>query len=147
MKPSTLLKWLDFLQIFFNEDYISFIADEKEITAKLDRTQLIRVITNLVKNAIQAIPEDREGKIVVNVYSEKDTIKISIADNGIGIAEENQEKIFEPKFTTKTSGMGLGLGMVKNIVETYNGHICMSSVLDKGTVFTVSFPKFKSHSE
>jgi len=131
----------------FNEDYISFIADEKEITAKLDRTQLIRVITNLVKNAIQAIPEDREGKIVVNVYSEKDTIKISIADNGIGIAEENQEKIFEPKFTTKTSGMGLGLGMVKNIVETYNGHICMSSVLDKGTVFTVSFPKFKSHSE
>ncbi|QLE01272.1 GHKL domain-containing protein [Galbibacter sp. BG1] len=128
----------------FNEDYIRFITDEKEIIAKLDRTQLIRVITNLVKNAIQAIPEDRDPKIVVNVYSEKDKVKISIADNGVGIAEENQEKIFEPKFTTKTSGMGLGLGMVKNIVETYKGHICLSSVLDKGTVFTVSFPKFRS---
>ncbi|MCM5662340.1 sensor histidine kinase [Galbibacter mesophilus] len=128
----------------FNEDYIRFIADEKEIIVKLDRTQLIRVITNLVKNAIQAIPEEREPKIVVNVYTEKDTVKISISDNGVGIAEENQEKIFEPKFTTKTSGMGLGLGMVKNIVKTYSGNIGLSSVLGKGTVFTVSFPKFKT---
>ncbi|WP_417443414.1 sensor histidine kinase [Joostella sp.] len=131
----------------FNEDYIRFITDEKEIIAKLDRTQLIRVITNLVKNATQAITENDDPKIVVNVYSDEDEVKISVSDNGIGIAEENQEKIFEPKFTTKTSGMGLGLGMVKNIVETYNGHICLSSVLGKGTVFTVSFPKFKAQSE
>ncbi|MCX2681266.1 ATP-binding protein [Galbibacter sp. EGI 63066] len=127
----------------FNEDYIQFISDEEEIIVKMDRTQLIRVVTNLVKNATQAIPDDRDPKIVVNVYAEKDNVKISIADNGIGIALENHDKVFEPKFTTKTSGMGLGLGMVKNIVETYNGQVTMSSVEGKGTVFTISFPKFK----
>ena len=68
-------------------------------------------------------------------------MKISVADNGIGIEKENEEKIFEPKFTTKTSGMGLGLGMVKNIVETYKGTIEFTSQPGKGTVFCVKFPK------
>ncbi len=125
----------------FNEDYIIFSANEDEIIAKLDRTQLIRVITNLVKNAIQAIPNDKDGKILVSVFSEGKNVKITVADNGIGILDENKEKIFEPKFTTKTSGMGLGLGMVKNIVETYNGNITFTSQKDKGTVFTITFPK------
>ena len=125
----------------FNEDYIRFISDEKEIIANLDRTQLVRIVTNLVKNAIQSISDQEQGKIVVSVFSEKDKVKISVADNGIGILEENKEKIFEPKFTTKTSGMGLGLAMVKNIVESYKGEITFSTVEGKGTVFTVSFPK------
>lgn len=125
----------------FNEDYITFVCHEEEIIAKLDRTQLIRVITNLVKNAVQAIPEDRTPKVVVSVFSEQNQVKISVADNGLGISDDNREKIFEPKFTTKTSGMGLGLGMVKNIVETYQGSITFTSVPQKGSVFTVSFPK------
>lgn len=127
----------------FNEDYITFVASEENITAKLDKTQLVRIVTNLVKNAIQAIPEDRQGSIVVSVFSEGETVKISVADNGCGISEENRDKIFEPKFTTKTSGMGLGLGMVKNIVETYKGTITFTTVTGKGTVFTVTFPKEK----
>ncbi|NND79969.1 MAG: HAMP domain-containing histidine kinase, partial [Maribacter sp.] len=65
----------------------------------------------------------------------------SVADNGIGITDDFIDKIFEPKFTTKTSGMGLGLGMVKNIVETYNGSIDFTSQPGKGTVFTVIFPR------
>jgi signal transduction histidine kinase len=69
--------------------------------------------------------------------------EISVADNGIGIPAEFREKIFEPKFTTKTSGMGLGLGMVKNIVETYNGSISFTSKLGNGTVFTVKLPRVK----
>ncbi|MDC6366340.1 MULTISPECIES: sensor histidine kinase [Flavobacteriaceae] len=125
----------------FNEDYIHFIAEEEEIIAKLDRTQLIRVITNLVKNAIQAIPEIESPRILVAVASEGDKVKISVADNGIGISDELKHKIFEPKFTTKSSGMGLGLGMVKNIVENYQGTIDFTSQLGKGTVFTVKFPK------
>ncbi len=125
----------------FNEDYIHFLAEEEEIIAKLDRTQLIRVITNLVKNAIQAIPESVTPRILVSVSSENESVKISVADNGIGIADEHREKVFEPKFTTKTSGMGLGLGMVSNIVDTYNGSIDFTSKVDKGTVFTVKFPK------
>ncbi|PTL99580.1 MAG: two-component sensor histidine kinase, partial [Bacteroidetes bacterium] len=108
----------------FNEDYITFYPEDEEIIAKFDRTQLIRVVTNLVKNGIQAIPEDSENpKIEVRVFSENDTVNITVEDNGSGITEENKGKVFEPKFTTKTSGMGLGLAMVKNIVETYNGSI------------------------
>ncbi len=66
---------------------------------------------------------------------------IIVIDNGIGISEENAPKVFEPKFTTKSSGMGLGLAMVKNIVETYKGNITFTSAVGKGTVFKLSFPK------
>ncbi len=126
----------------FSEDYIEFHSNEKEIKAKLDRTQLIRVITNLVKNGIQAIPNEKEvKKIVVKVFEDNNTIYISVSDNGVGVLDENLSKIFEPKFTTKSSGMGLGLAMVKNIVETYNGSITFTSQENKGTVFTVKFPK------
>ncbi len=125
----------------FNENYIHFISEEEEIIAKLDRTQLIRVVTNLVKNAIQAVPEVASPRILVSVVSDGAYVKISVADNGIGISDEVKEKVFEPKFTTKSSGMGLGLGMVKNIVETYKGSITLTSQPDKGSVFTVRFPK------
>jgi len=126
----------------FNEDYINFIAEEKEIIAKFDRTQLIRVVTNLVKNGIQSIPDNAENpKITVSVRSEESMVKITVEDNGVGISDENKSKVFEPKFTTKTSGMGLGLAMVKNIVETYNGTINFISEKGKGTTFIVTFPK------
>ncbi len=125
----------------FNEDYIHLIADEEEIIAKLDRTQLIRVITNLVKNAIQAVPDVESPRILVTVASEGEHVKISVADNGVGISDENRHKIFEPKFTTKSSGTGLGLGMVKNIVENYGGTINFTSQMGKGTVFCIKFPK------
>ncbi len=128
----------------FTEDYIHFLAEEEIIIAKLDRTQLIRVVTNLVKNAIQAVPDVASPRILVSVASAGAFVKLSVADNGIGIQEEFADKIFEPKFTTKSSGMGLGLGMVKNIVETYKGTINFSSQPNKGTVFTVLFPKEKS---
>ena len=62
-------------------------------------------------------------------------------DNGIGVESENVDKIFEPKFTTKTSGMGLGLAMVKKIVETYGGTISLNTAYEIGTTFKVTFPK------
>lgn len=125
----------------FNENYIHFISEEEEIIANLDRTQLIRVVTNLVKNAIQAVPEVDSPRILVSVTSDGAYVKIAVADNGIGISDEVKEKVFEPKFTTKSSGMGLGLGMVKNIVETYKGSITLTSQPGKGSVFTVRLPK------
>lgn len=126
----------------FSEDYISFESDDHEVKANFDRTQLIRVVTNLVKNSIQAIGIHTEApKIEVRVSVENDMVKITVLDNGTGISTENEEKIFEPKFTTKTSGMGLGLAMVKNIVETYKGSITFTSQEGQGTTFTVTFPK------
>lgn len=125
----------------FNEDYIQFSALEDEIIAKLDRTQLIRVITNLVKNAIQAIPEEQENKqVFVTVFRQGDDVKIAVKDNGKGISVENQKRVFEPKFTTKSSGMGLGLAIIKNIIENYNGTITFETEPNVGTEFLVSFP-------
>jgi hypothetical protein len=125
----------------FNEDYIQFSSEKEEILAKFDRTQLIRVITNLVKNAIQAMNGRENPRIMVSIHEEETQVCVIISDNGSGISEENIKKIFEPKFTTKNSGMGLGLGMVKNIVETYNGNITFTSKLGKGTTFKLRFPK------
>lgn len=125
----------------FNEEYIQFLAPEEEIVTKIDRTQLIRIITNLVKNAIQAIPEEEQNPLVfVNVFREGANAKIVVKDNGKGISIENKNRIFEPKFTTKTSGMGLGLGIIKNIVESYHGSITFESELGVGTEFTVTLP-------
>ena len=125
----------------FSEGYISFVKEEEEIIAKFDRTQLIRVVTNLVKNAIQAMPKEVDPKIEVKVKEENNDVIILVSDNGLGISNDNKNKIFEPKFTTKSSGMGLGLPIIKNIVETYGGSITFTSVEGKGTTFKVRFPK------
>jgi hypothetical protein len=125
----------------FNEDYILFSSEKDEILAKFDRTQLIRMVTNLVKNATQALGDVENPRILVRVEEEETDVCISVSDNGIGITEENKERVFEPKFTTKTSGMGLGLPMVKNLVETYGGSITFTSKRNKGTIFTVRIPK------
>jgi signal transduction histidine kinase len=110
--------------------------------AVFDRTQLIRVITNLVKNALQATANGRDSKIKVSVTHDDQYIFLKVADNGTGIHPGHASKIFEPKFTTKNSGMGLGLAMVKQIVENFNGEISMVTDYGKGTTFTVRFPRF-----
>ena len=132
---------VDFSLDIFNEDFITFNSDESEIITIMDRTQLVRIITNLIKNAIQSLPESQENKsISVSVKRNQNQVEIAVNDNGIGIEPENQERIFEPKFTTKTSGMGLGLGIIKNIIENYKGTITFESQTGIGTTFTVSLP-------
>lgn len=126
----------------FSEDYIHYTSTEEQIFAYLDKTQLIRIITNLVKNSSQAMREDEKNpKIEVKVLSEGDNVKITVWDNGKGIIEANKKLIFEPKFTTKTSGMGLGLAMIKKIIEAYNGTISFTSTEGVETEFTVILPK------
>lgn len=129
----------------FNEEYIVFEKDAPEIISKIDRTQLIRIITNLVKNAIQSIPEQHENKAIsVKVKKVSDNVLIIVKDNGIGIQPKDINRIFEPKFTTKSSGMGLGLGIIKNIIENYKGTITFDTEFGKGTTFTVSLPIINS---
>ena len=132
---------VEFSLDIFNEEYIHFESDELEIITIMDRTQLVRIITNLVKNAIQAIPDEQDEKsILVAVKNVENEVKITVNDNGIGIESINIEHIFEPKFTTKNSGMGLGLGIIKNIIENYKGTITFETQYNKGTTFTVSLP-------
>lgn len=125
----------------FTEQCIKYTPQEKKIYANLDKTQLIRIVTNLVKNAIQATENVDNPIIDVKVLSEQQNLIISITDNGKGISEDLKELIFEPKFTTKTSGMGLGLAITKNIIEAYDGSISFTSKEGMGTVFTVVLPK------
>ena len=125
----------------FNEDFIHYFHEQETLLAKLDKTQLIRIVTNLVKNATQSLAKIENPKIEVKLSDQNGNVIISIADNGKGILEEDKNRIFEPKFTTKSSGMGLGLPMIKNIVEAYNGTITFTSEPNRGTVFTVSIPK------
>jgi len=128
------------LDIFPDSD-IEFMSNESQINVNFDRSQLIRIITNLVKNAIQSIPSDRSPQISVIISSNDTDVVIQVKDNGNGITESIERKIFEPRFTTKTSGMGLGLPMIKNIIETYNGSISFSTLIGEGSEFTVRFPK------
>lgn len=106
----------------------------------LDKDQLMRVFNNLIKNAIQAIPEGREGRITITSQVRKRELIITIHDNGSGIAEEEQQHIFLPNFSTKTSGMGMGLAIVKNIVESANGDIYFETKVQEGTTFFIHFP-------
>lgn len=129
----------------FNENNILFEKEAAEIVSKIDRTQLVRIITNLVKNAIQSIPEIQEYKrIRVAVKKEQNNVLIIVEDNGAGINPMDVNRIFQPKFTTKNSGMGLGLGIIKNIIENYKGTITFETEYGQGTLFTVSLPIINS---
>jgi signal transduction histidine kinase len=95
----------------------------------------------LVKNAIQAIPvQQKEKSIIVAVKKGKNQVFISVSDNGSGIDIADRKHVFEPKFTTKSSGMGLGLGIIKNIIEGYKGSITFETQTAKGTTFMVKLP-------
>ena len=128
------------LDIFDNEN-IRFEYNAEKVFLLVDKGQLIRVVTNLLKNATQAIEEIANPEILVTVHDSASFFVIQVKDNGKGIKDELKNLIFEPRFTTKTSGMGLGLAMSKKIIETYKGTIYFESQIRKGTEFTVKIPK------
>lgn len=115
----------------------------KTVPVKADKDQMIRTFNNLLKNAIQSIPENRKGLITVQIEREAELIRISIQDNGVGIPQEKKSKIFVPYFTTKTTGTGLGLAMVKQIVENHNGTIYFETEENTGTTFIIEIPEAK----
>jgi signal transduction histidine kinase len=126
----------------FNEKNISFESKIDSLKVKIDRTTLIRIITNLVKNSIQATDNLSQAKIIIRIKKVRDKAIIEIEDNGIGISRKNRDKIFEPKFTTKSKGMGLGLSIIKNLVTNYNGEIDFKSTKGK-TIFKIELPIYK----
>ena len=107
-----------------------------------DKTQINRLITNLLQNAIQAVPVSKKPRIEIGQMVEDHTLTISVADNGTGIPKELQSKIFTPNFTTKTSGTGLGLAMCKGIVENIKGKIWFETKENNGSTFYIQLPLF-----
>jgi signal transduction histidine kinase len=95
---------------------------------------------NLTKNGIQSIPGDQKGEIRISVTKSNGFVRIAFSDNGTGIGVEAQEHLFEPNFTTKTSGMGLGLSIVHNIIATAGGRIWYETSANSGTTFFVEIP-------
>ncbi|MFM2290455.1 MAG: hypothetical protein RIS29_268 [Bacteroidota bacterium] len=132
------------VQLFISSnEELEFIysGTKKDIFVYADPEQLVQVFNNLLKNAIQAIPEDKLGQINVLLTDTGSHVKIEIQDNGTGVDHELYDKLFVPNFTTKNTGMGLGLAITKNIIEISGGAISFSSEKGSGTTFTVNLPK------
>ena len=136
----SLNKEIDSILRIFTDEKIVVHANNENILINMDKIYLNRIITNLVTNAVQAKTEDRPSIINIDLESLNKRIIISVEDNGIGIPQELQERIFEPNFTSKNSGMGLGLTMVRKMVEDYGGEIAVQSEVGKGSKFSISLP-------
>lgn len=112
---------------------------EQELLVRGDREQCLRVFNNILKNAVQAVEESKDPKISISCKINSDMIIISIIDNGCGIDDELKSKIFTPNFTTKSTGSGLGLAMVKNILQGFGGKIEFESQKEQGSSFYLEF--------
>jgi len=104
----------------------------------LDPEQIQRVFLNVVQNAVEAMPEG--GNLMIETSKTDDSVEISFKDSGVGILQENMPKLFTPLFSTKAKGLGLGLTVCKQIVESNCGSIMAKSKVGQGTTFTVKFP-------
>ena len=111
-----------------------------EVIIFADKEQLNSMLSNILRNAVQAIPGKRRGLINVSLSIRDQKVLIKVKDNGVGIPGELKNKLFTPNFTTKSSGMGLGLSIVKRVVETADGQIWFESEPGKGTCFYIEYP-------
>ena len=148
--PQAKNEWLELNEIInssinlFNDTpgiLISFNDDGVVRRIFADRDQLIRAFSNLIKNAIQSIPENKKGEINISLKTESGSYHIAVSDNGSGIPLSLQPKIFTPNFTTKTSGMGLGLAMVKSTLDAIGGRISFETSEGRGTTFHIVIPQ------
>lgn len=131
------------VQLFRGAENVSIhYPSEKDLYyIHADENQMLRVFNNLLKNAIQALPAERKGIIRIDLENEENYCRITFTDNGMGIPSEQQTRIFSPNFTTKSAGMGLGLAMVKNIIDNSRGQIWFESKENEGTTFYILLPR------
>jgi two-component system nitrogen regulation sensor histidine kinase NtrY len=136
-----LLKSVIQLYTTGDEAKIEWEVRNDKIMIEADKTQINRLFTNLIQNALQAVPENKLAAIKISSgFSNDVNAVITVKDNGTGIPEQVQSKIFTPNFTTKTSGTGLGLAMCKGIIEQAKGEIWFETKLGEGTTFYVQLP-------
>ena len=129
------------VDVYHGHPQVRFSAELPEpLPVHADREHLLRVFNNLLLNALQAIPEDREGLVEVHGKVQEGRAVVSVTDNGTGISDADRERIFRPNFTTKGSGTGLGLAMVKRLVENAGGSVDYETKEGLGTTFRVELP-------
>ena len=125
------------IAMFANETIpVRYIGPDQGVTALADDEQISQVFTNIIKNALQALENSEDGDIIVRLTEKENQVEISFSDNGPGIPEEIQDKIFTPNFTTKSAGSGLGLAISKNIINGCDGKISFTTS-NKGTTFYI----------
>ena len=129
---------------FFNTTNIVFEKPTKSCYIYADKRQIIRILNNLLNNAIESVPENKTPLITVNIKQINEYVNLSIGDNGEGIPTALHKKIFNPSFTTKNSGMGLGLAIVKRIIDDLGGSIHFNSEENKGSTFYINIPFVKN---
>lgn len=131
------------IRLYQNESNVSieFHASEDHFDVSADREMLLRVFNNIITNGIQAVAIDKPAQIKIELHVDLDGVNIRFQDNGQGIAEEQLEAIFQPYFTTKSTGTGLGLAMVKQIIESHNGSIGVQQTGPEGTIILLRLPK------
>lgn len=120
---------------------VNIVVPPKEsLFVKIDRTQMVGVLNNLIKNAIQSIPDHREGRVDIFVSEQDGKVVTRICDNGVGISQEVLTKIFLPNFTTKGTGSGIGLAVSNRSVKDVQGNLRCESVLGQGSDFFIELP-------
>ena len=123
----------------FSDDRVSLKAEAETINLKIDRNHLVQLVNNLVKNALEAVEGVENAVVEVRLFQDKKAVVLEVEDNGKGMSEEVLSRMFEPRFTTKNSGMGLGLAVVKTLVEENGGTIECHSTLNEGSLFKLRF--------
>jgi len=130
--------------VFAHHESIQFVytAPEDDLVVLADREEISRAFVNMLRNAVQAI--QGSGQIDIWTVRSDTEIAVNIKDTGCGIPSNLLPRIFEPNFSTKTEGMGLGLSIVQKIISDTDGHIHIESVVGKGTTVTVSLPLYSA---
>ena len=135
-----LIEEIDVALELFDEDVIQFDRNQAPIVIQFDPNYLVRIIMNLVKNSIQAMPINNKPEISIDLVKKEKVVEIWVKDNGQGISDEIADRLLEPQFTTKSSGSGLGLPMVNKMVQSYDGNIRFRNNPEGGATFIVTIP-------
>ena len=136
---NTLIVQVGELHQYHDDIHVHVSVPNEPIYVQAVEDELRGVLVNIIKNAIEAI--EKEGSITITLSSKQSKAIIEIQDDGIGISEQDKNRIFVPNFSTKSSGTGLGLAISKKVVEAHNGQIDYTSSLNQGSTFIIRLPK------
>ena len=140
--PSLVQKFHELNEPYFQKEHVTIETDIDQVVIEAEENKLLRVLQNLVGNAIDGCDERDDGKVRIEVHDRKENVEIIVSDNGKGIPEQIRNNLFDPFVTYgKTGGTGLGTAIVKSIVEAHKGRIRFETATGKGTTFYILLPK------